>query len=112
MKLHPLTSGVHAMTIHEAFQSLTIEHIDRALAMDLQFGFPADALGLARFFLRTVTLLGSEIGSGTSFGTDSIGHLDAAIVERLQVLLDLEERRLGQLDEGSAPVPWVAYALN
>lgn len=100
------------MTIHQAFRSLTIEHVDRALAMDMQFGFPADALGLARLFLRTLTLLGAEIESDTSLGADSVGHSDAAIVERLQVLLDLEERRLSQLDKGPPPVPRVAYALN
>jgi hypothetical protein len=86
--------------ITEAFYGVDASHIDRALNADLHAGFPDDVFGLLRVFLRTLAIMEGESSATIAQGPDRASELEGAIVDRLKVLVELEERRLGQLDEG------------
>jgi hypothetical protein len=93
------------MTLEDAFQDLTIEQVENALAADETHGFPQDVFGLARLMLRTFSVLAR--GSVTlDRSSAELLKTDRAIEQRIAGMLELERLRIGQIDEAASMVGW------
>lgn len=100
------------MQITEAFYSVDASHIDRALEADPNAGFPQDVFGLLHVFLRTLAILEMDASLAESDTAAPTSQLQHAVTDRLEVIVELEERRLSQLDEGAPCIAGVVGALH
>ncbi len=100
------------MQITEAFYCVDASHIDRALEADPNEGFPQDIFGLLRVFLRTLAIMEMDSPLAASDAEAPTSRLQHAVTDRLEVLVELEERRLSQLDEGAPCISGIASAFH
>lgn len=100
------------LNVVEAFHRLQISHIDAALCKDSGLGFPQDVIGMLRVLLRSLVLVISESDRTDVQQIAEPSQIEAAIDERLEIAVQLEQRRLAELEESTASIDWVGDALD
>jgi len=105
-------SEERSVLLDDAFYDVTLEHVDQALEAEQQHGFPEDSFGLLRIFLRTLGLIAADRATATNSTPVDRGALEAAIVDRLEVLVQFEKSRLSQLEQGPSSVGGIGHTLN
>lgn len=81
------------------------ELVDQAIARSGD-RFPDDVYGLMRVFMHMMMIMDERSGSA------AVPDAEALIVDRLKVLINADERRLGELEEGAASIDGVSDTKN
>lgn len=85
------------MNLSDAFQKVTIEQVEIALAADADHGFPEDVFGLARFLMRIISVLSPESMNPAGLSADA-AVIDDAIEQRVATMVEHEQLKLSHYE--------------